>query len=108
MLCRVIAATVLLLSSNFVHGQFEPSADLIVTNGRVIALDSVSTVAEAVAIRAGKIIYVGSYAEAQKLAGHKLGWQCSTHVTGDAGVDAVLDAIEAANSDGPFRIDGSP
>lgn len=71
MLCRVIAATVLLLSSNFVHGQFEPSADLIVTNGRVITLDSVSTVAEAVAIRAGKIIYVGSSAEAQKLAGER-------------------------------------
>jgi predicted amidohydrolase YtcJ len=30
------------------------------------------------------------------LAGHKLGWQMVAHVTGDAGVDVVLDAIEAA------------
>jgi predicted amidohydrolase YtcJ len=35
-------------------------------------------------------------------AGHKLGWQCSTHVTGDAGVDAVLDAVEAAHADRPI------
>ena len=38
--------------------------------------------------------------------GHRLGWQMSSHVTGDAGVDAVLDAVEAANVDsliGPRR-----
>jgi predicted amidohydrolase YtcJ len=28
--------------------------------------------------------------------GHRLGWQMVAHVTGDAGVDIVLDAIEAA------------
>jgi predicted amidohydrolase YtcJ len=32
---------------------------------------------------------------------HRMGWQMSSHVTGDAGVDAVLDAIEASNSDSP-------
>ncbi len=36
-------------------------------------------------------------------AGHSLGWQMSAHVTGDAGVDIVLDAIEAVNS----RLDGA-
>ena len=36
-------------------------------------------------------------------AAHKLGWQCSTHVTGDAGVDAVLDAVEAADADSPIK-----
>ncbi|HUG91420.1 MAG TPA: amidohydrolase [Planctomycetaceae bacterium] len=35
--------------------------------------------------------------------GHKLGWQMSSHVTGDAGVDAVLDAVEAADRDAPIR-----
>lgn len=35
--------------------------------------------------------------------GHRLGWQMSSHVTGDAGVDAVLDAVEAANADSPIR-----
>jgi predicted amidohydrolase YtcJ len=31
-------------------------------------------------------------------AGHSQGWQVVAHVTGDAGVDAVLDAIEAAQA----------
>lgn len=35
-------------------------------------------------------------------AGHRLGWQMSSHVTGDAGVDIVLDAVEAANADAPI------
>lgn len=35
--------------------------------------------------------------------GHRLGWQMSSHVTGDAGVDAVLDAVEAANEDSPIK-----
>jgi predicted amidohydrolase YtcJ len=34
--------------------------------------------------------------------GHRLGWQMSTHVTGDAGVDVVLDAVEAADADSPI------
>ncbi|MBM3854457.1 MAG: amidohydrolase, partial [Verrucomicrobia bacterium] len=32
---------------------------------------------------------------------HRLGWQMSSHVTGDAGVDVVLDAIEASDADSP-------
>ena len=31
----------------------------------------------------------------------RMGWQMSTHVTGDAGVDHALDALEAANADAP-------
>ena len=33
--------------------------------------------------------------------GHRLGWQMVAHVTGDAGVDVVLDAIEAAEKEQP-------
>src|SRR5262249_15083460 len=33
--------------------------------------------------------------------GHRLGWQMVAHVTGDAGVDIVLDAIEAAQKQQP-------
>lgn len=36
------------------------------------------------------------------LAGNRLGWQMSCHVTGDAGVDMVLDAVEAADADRPI------
>ena len=35
--------------------------------------------------------------------GHRLGWQMVAHVTGDAGVDVVLDAIEAAQKAPPGR-----
>src|SRR5439155_19409146 len=34
--------------------------------------------------------------------GHRLGWQMCSHVTGDAGVDLVLDAVEAAGQDRPI------
>lgn len=34
--------------------------------------------------------------------GHQLGWQMSAHVTGDAGVDVVLDAVEAADREQPI------
>jgi hypothetical protein len=35
--------------------------------------------------------------------GHRLGWQMCAHVTGDAGVDTVLDAVEAADAELPIR-----
>ncbi|MGH9370005.1 MAG: amidohydrolase, partial [Vicinamibacterales bacterium] len=34
---------------------------------------------------------------------HRLGWQLVAHVTGDAGVDVVLDAIEEAQQEPPNR-----
>ncbi len=33
---------------------------------------------------------------------HRLGWPMCAHVTGDAGVDIVLDAVEAADRDAPI------
>ena len=36
-------------------------------------------------------------------AGHRLGWQMCCHVTGDAGVDRVLDALQAADEKQPLR-----
>lgn len=35
--------------------------------------------------------------------GHRMGWQMCAHVTGDGGVDAVLDAVEAADADSSIR-----
>ncbi|HEY3131083.1 MAG TPA: amidohydrolase [Acidobacteriota bacterium] len=35
--------------------------------------------------------------------GHRLGWQMASHVTGDAGVDIVLDAVEAAGRVRPIE-----
>jgi predicted amidohydrolase YtcJ len=36
-------------------------------------------------------------------AAHRSGWQMSSHVTGDAGVDLVLDALERVNADIPIQ-----
>ncbi len=36
-------------------------------------------------------------------AGHALGWQMCVHVTGDAGVDKVLDALDATNESIPLK-----
>jgi predicted amidohydrolase YtcJ len=36
-------------------------------------------------------------------AAHRLGWQMCVHVTGDAGVDRVLDALEASNQQIPVK-----
>jgi predicted amidohydrolase YtcJ len=36
-------------------------------------------------------------------AGHKHGWQMCSHVTGDGGVDVVLDALEAVHKDSPIN-----
>jgi predicted amidohydrolase YtcJ len=45
------------------------SADLMLINGRVLTVDSRDTVAQAVAVRGGRIVAVGSSAEIEPLAG---------------------------------------
>jgi predicted amidohydrolase YtcJ len=46
-----------------------PGADLVLTNGKVYTMDAERTWAEAVAIRNGRIIFVGSAADAKKHTG---------------------------------------
>lgn len=46
-------------------------ADLIITNGKIATLDEKSTIAEAVAIKDGKVLSVGSTAEIEKCRGPK-------------------------------------
>ena len=48
-----------------------PPADLVLLNGAVITVDAKDTVAEALAVRAGKIVFVGSTAGARSLVGEK-------------------------------------
>jgi len=48
-----------------------PPADLVLINGAVITVDANDTVAEALAVRAGKIVFVGSTAGARRLVGDK-------------------------------------
>src|SRR5213593_1103486 len=49
-------------------GAGEP-ADLVVLNGNVLTVDERFTTAEAVAIRGGSIVFVGSTADSRKLVG---------------------------------------
>ena len=50
----------------------------------------------------GDFFYTDDDLKAVVRMGHRLGWQITIHVTGDAGVDRVLDAFEAANADRPI------
>jgi len=49
--------------------QQAPSADLVLTNGVIITVDSRDSVAQALAVREGKIVFVGSSADAKALVG---------------------------------------
>ncbi len=53
-----------------VAGQQEP-ADLVLVNGIVLTVDPNDSIAEAVAVRAGKIVAVGSTADVRRLAGER-------------------------------------
>ena len=50
------------------HTQTAP-ADLVMTNGTIITVDPRDTIAQALAVRGGKIVFVGSTAEAKALIG---------------------------------------
>jgi predicted amidohydrolase YtcJ len=47
----------------------EPSSDLILINGKVILMDRENTIAEAIAIKDGKIYRAGSTGEMRRLTG---------------------------------------
>lgn len=50
----------------------------------------------------GDFHYSDAELKALMRLGHRLGWQMTVHATGDAGVDRVLDAMEAADADRPI------
>jgi len=51
------------------RGSAEKAADMILTNGAVYTVDANSTMAQAVAVKEGKIVFVGSSADAEKYKG---------------------------------------
>ena len=51
----------------------------------------------------GDLRYTVEQMQAVFSAGHRLGWQMSCHITGDAGVERVLDALEAADATSPVK-----
>src|SRR4029079_677668 len=70
MLSRTFAAALVVgLFASILSAQ-QP-ADFVLVGGKVHTLDANDTVAQAVAIRDGKIVFVGSDAEGRKLVGPK-------------------------------------
>ena len=78
---------------------FSQSADTVLINGKILTVDSQSSVREAIAIRAGRIQAVGSTADIRKLAGpatRSIDLQGRTVIPGL--IDSHLHAIRAALS----------
>lgn len=59
----------LLLLSNCGDVKMENAADLVLTNGNIATIDSKNTIVEAVAVKDGKILFVGSIEEINKYVG---------------------------------------
>src|SRR5215470_6018327 len=66
MLKRLACSLLFVVAATAAHAQ---SADTILLNGKVITLDTKSSVVQALAIRDGRIVAVGSNDEIKKLAG---------------------------------------
>ena len=63
-----IAAAVVLIAGAVLIGQ-QPSADLVLTNGKIITVDERFTIAQAVAVRGDQIVAVGTDQDINRLAG---------------------------------------
>ena len=50
---------------------FETCADMVLLNGKVITIDSNNTIAKAVAVKDGRIVYVGDSLDVKPLIGKK-------------------------------------
>jgi predicted amidohydrolase YtcJ len=83
----------------FAAAAFSQTADTVLINGKILTVDSQSSVREAIAIRAGRIQAVGSTADIRKLAGpatRSIDLQGRTVIPGL--IDSHLHAIRAALS----------
>jgi adenine deaminase len=67
---RLALLTSLPIAAVLLGAQATP-ADLVLTNGIVITVDPRDSVAEAVAVRGGKIVFVGTSARAKAYVGEK-------------------------------------
>jgi predicted amidohydrolase YtcJ len=67
---RPVVAVVLLCASSFAAGA-QPTADLVITDARVYTADTGRAMAEAIAVRADKIVFVGRKDEAKRWIGPK-------------------------------------
>jgi predicted amidohydrolase YtcJ len=94
-----LTAALLFAATSTARAQSALTADLVVVNGKVVTLDSQLSVREALAVRDGKIVALGTSAEMRKLAGR------NTRIIDVAGrtvipglIDSHIHAIRAALS----------
>ena len=69
---RAVAGALAILASPFLAGALhavEPAADLVLSEGRIYTLDAARRWAEALAVRDGRIVYVGTAAGAVGFVG---------------------------------------
>jgi len=93
---KTLVVILTLLVATTTHAQ---TADTILVNGKIVTVDAPSTVREAIAIRGGKIVSVGTSAEVRKLAGPQsrvIDLQGRTVIPGL--IDSHLHAIRAAQT----------
>src|SRR5476649_1446491 len=93
---HVVAAAVALCVAGAAHAQ---SPDTILVNGKILTVDAQSSTREAMAIRDGRIVSLGSSAEIRKLAGTRsrvIDLQGRTVIPGL--IDSHLHAIRAAQT----------
>ena len=91
----VVAAVALCAAS----GAYAQSPDTILVNGKIVTVDAQSSTREAIAIRDGRVVSVGSSADMRKLAGQKsrvIDLQGRTVIPGL--IDSHLHAIRAAQT----------
>ena len=99
-MARVVAAVLVALTAFFTAAPAAAQApDTVLVNGKILTVDAQFSTREALAIRDGKILAVGSSADMRKLAGprsHVIDLQGRTVIPGL--IDSHLHAIRAAET----------
>ena len=70
-LCNALLLSGVLAASASSATRAEPAAELLISDARIYTEDAQRSVAQALAVREGKIVFVGSAADAQRLIGPK-------------------------------------
>jgi len=66
---KFVGGSVFFFTASLLHSESSDKADLIIRNAKVVTVDKKFSVAQAVAVRGDKIIFVGKNSEAKKFTG---------------------------------------
>jgi hypothetical protein len=116
---QLLTLTLLALSGSIMAGALPPPADTVLINGYVYTGDKARSVAEAVAIKDGKILFVGKQATANTYVGAKtnvinlnnqtvMPSMTDTHIHALSNLDYACDLHGGANTASVISIDDLP